>query len=420
MPSLSRILAFLASLGAAALFGAFALFIGSPVSVPETEEEPDNLAFVDDETEDLELGDPVSDEAETDDSTPDSETSEDGPAAPAPSSSTTTTVGDSNPFGFSTTSTTETPDITLPSQILVPPTTDASQRPTTSSTTSTTASTTSSSSTTTTEATTSTTGSTTTSTTTTTVPTTPPPNERTLVFEENFNSLSPSRWKTEHSTYGDGNNELQCYTPQQVSVANGSLVLTAEKRTETCPNGSTRDVTSGMVRSNGLTFSPGQSIEWRVKLTPTDSANQAGLWPAFWSSGWAGGGWPNGGEWDGFEVMTARNPKRSVFSIHYAKPDGSHGKTGKEVVAGANFSDSWHTFRFDYGTDGVLVWFMDGTEVQRVTNAPTAQGWPAPFDQAMTELKINLALGGNPGALDERALPATYQVDYIRIYDMPS
>ena len=37
----------------------------------------------------------------------------------------------------------------------------------------------------------------------------------------------------------------------------------------------------------------------------------------------------------------------------------------------------------------------------------------------MKELKINLALGGNPGPLDDRALPATYQIDYVRIYDLP-
>ncbi len=49
----------------------------------------------------------------------------------------------------------------------------------------------------------------------------------------------------------------------------------------------------------------------------------------------------------------------------------------------------------------------------------TLQGWPAPFNQSMQELKINLALGGNPGALDDRALPATYQIDYVRIYDLP-
>ncbi|NNF54963.1 MAG: glycoside hydrolase family 16 protein [Acidimicrobiales bacterium] len=241
-----------------------------------------------------------------------------------------------------------------------------------------------------------------------------------LVFAEEFDSFDSTRWTKEHSTYGDGNAELQCYTPQQVSVTNGNLVLRAETRTETCPNGSTRDVTSGMVRSKGVTFSPGQRIVYRVKLTPDDEENQGGLWPAFWSSGWAGGGWPSGGEWDGFEVMTARSPKRTVFSLHFADPFDQHKKTSKEVVSQTDFSANWHELSFDYGRDGAMIWRMDGVVVQTVNDADTKQGWPAPFNQAMTELKINLALGGSPGPLDSRALPATYQVDYVRIYDLPN
>lgn len=44
-----------------------------------------------------------------------------------------------------------------------------------------------------------------------------------LVFAEEFDSFDATRWTKEHSTYGDGNAELQCYTPQQVSVASGNF-----------------------------------------------------------------------------------------------------------------------------------------------------------------------------------------------------
>lgn len=260
-----------------------------------------------------------------------------------------------------------------------------------------------------------TTGSPTTATPTTVTPTTAEPAGPQLIFAEEFDSFNSNIWTKENSTYGDGNNELQCYIHDMVSVANGRLVLRAEARTETCPNGSTRDVVSGMVRSRGVQFAPGQSIEFRVKLTPDDETNQSGLWPAFWSSGWAGG-WPAGGEWDGLEVMTANNPKRSVYSIHYANSAGQHGKTSKELVSPEDFSAAWHIIKFDYGDEGVLTWYMDGNVVSVIDSADTIQGYPAPFDQAMTELKINLALGGSPGPLDLRALPATFEVDYIRIY----
>ncbi len=248
-----------------------------------------------------------------------------------------------------------------------------------------------------------------------TLPALPPLGD--LIWAEDFNTLDPSIWNVEHSTFGDGNSELQCYTPAQVSVKDGHLVLLAENRSVQCPNGQVRAQTSGMLRTQALTLSPGQSIEWKVKLTPADDTNQEGLWPAVWSSSWAGGKWPTGGEWDGFEVMTANSPDRVSYGIHFADQNGSHDKKSREIF-GDQFSDEWHEFRFDYGRGGTLVWYMDGIETHRVTDAPTLQGYPAPFDQTMTELRINLALGGNPGPLNPLALPATLEVDYIRVSEL--
>lgn len=239
-----------------------------------------------------------------------------------------------------------------------------------------------------------------------------------IIWEDHFETLDMTRWKLEHSTYGDGNNERQCYRPENVSILNGKLVLRAVRETYTCPNGSTRTVTSGMVRSQGLNVEPGQAIEFRVKLTPADSQNQEGLWPAVWASGWAGGGWPLGGEIDWLEVMTANSPRRSVYTVHYQEADGGHGKTGNEIYGQDNFSDAWHTVRFDYGVGGILTWYLDGVQVHQVTDASTMQGWPSPFNEATKEIKINLALGGNPGPLNDAALGeagATFEIDFIKV-----
>jgi beta-glucanase (GH16 family) len=247
------------------------------------------------------------------------------------------------------------------------------------------------------------------------------PSSGKVVWEENFNSLDESTWRIEHSTYGDGNNELQCYRPENVSVRDGKLVLRAVTENYTCPNGETRRVTSGMIRSQGVTFSPGQAIEFRVKLNPADPDDQSGLWPAVWSSGWAGGGWPRGGELDYLEVMTAENPNRAMFSMHYADASGSHKLKNRGVIGDRYFSDDWHTIRFEYGRNGVLVWFLDGVEAFRVDDAPTLQGYPAPFDQSIGEIKVNLALGGRPGPLSDRAVGsqgASFEVDFIRILEI--
>ncbi len=249
--------------------------------------------------------------------------------------------------------------------------------------------------------------------------TTRPPSGQ-VVWQDNFDQLNAGTWSREHSTYGDGNNELQCYRPENVSVRNGKLVLKAVTETYTCPGGDTRQVTSGMIRSSGVTFSPGQSLEFRVKLTPNDPTDQGGLWPAVWSSGWGGGGWPAGGELDYIEVMTAEDPNRVMSSMHYSGLDGSHEHQNRGAYLGKNFSADWHVIRFDYGRNGVLVWWLDGQESFRVESAATMQGYPAPFDQQIGEIKINLALGGRPGPLAPGALGtgssgATFEVDYIRI-----
>jgi hypothetical protein len=242
-----------------------------------------------------------------------------------------------------------------------------------------------------------------------------------VVWQDDFSSFDSSKWKLEHSTYGDGNNELQCYRPENVSVSGGKLVLRAVTETYTCPSGSTRQVTSGMVRSKGVTFSPGQAIEFRVKLTPADRDNQGGLWPAVWASGWGGGGWPAGGEMDWLEVMTAINPNRAMFSMHYADQSGNHKLQNKGVIGSDYFSDDWHTIRFDYGYGGKLTWYLDGQVAFQVNSAETLQGYPAPFDETVREIKINLALGGSPGPLSSGAVGsrgATFEVDYIRILDL--
>ncbi len=237
------------------------------------------------------------------------------------------------------------------------------------------------------------------------------------VWSEEFNSLDTSRWKLEDNS-NFGVNEEQCYFARNVSVRDGKLVLVGKNENVTCKDGP-RTQTSGMIRGQDFSFSPGQAIEFRVKLTPADQNNQAGLFPAVWSSGWAGS-WPLGGEFDFLEVMTANNPTRPFFSMHYQDPSGQHVVNNKFFKLGENFTNDWHTVRVEYRT-GDLRWFINGNLAHTVNQANTAQGWPAPFDRTIRDLRINLALGGRPGPLDPRALGsqgATFEMDYIRVFNL--
>lgn len=245
--------------------------------------------------------------------------------------------------------------------------------------------------------------------------------EPTLVWQDEFTSLNSSVWRPEHSTYGDGNNELQCYTPNNVTVRDGALVLKAKKETYTCPNGSTRHVTSGMVRG-AVHFEYGQRIEFRVKVNPADENDQRGLWPALWASSWNGGGWPTGGEFDWLEYV-GTTPTRANHAIHYADSTGRHRHVSKAIETGEKFSDRWHTIGFDWTDD--LVWYLDGKEVQRIDpDTIGAKGNPfGPNARPVTQIKLNFALGGNwPGPLGPTTVDSkgttNFAIDYVRIYDL--
>ena len=81
-------------------------------------------------------------------------------------------------------------------------------------------------------------------------PTNPPPQSWKLTFSDEFqgSSLDTSKWTPEHSTYGDGGGSIHCNTPDNVSVADGALVIEGRKEQVRCPNngGIDRDYSTGM------------------------------------------------------------------------------------------------------------------------------------------------------------------------------
>ena len=112
-----------------------------------------------------------------------------------------------------------------------------------------------------------------------------------VVLDEGFDgeTLDRSQWNTCHWWDDEGctiasNDELEWYRPEQVTVADGTLRLTAATNRYEASDGNTYDVTSGMVTTGptphdnnakvAITFG---SVEVRFKA-PTGR----GLWPAIW------------------------------------------------------------------------------------------------------------------------------------------
>lgn len=123
-----------------------------------------------------------------------------------------------------------------------------------------------------------------------------------LIWQDLFDEghLDTNVWNVEVRDDGGGNNELQYYIKDNVSVGNdgqgnGCLIITAKRQRY-----GSKDFTSGRLTTQGrMRFCHGK-LEASIKLPKT--AN--GLWPAFWLLGDDIGrnNWPNCGEIDVLEM----------------------------------------------------------------------------------------------------------------------
>lgn len=242
----------------------------------------------------------------------------------------------------------------------------------------------------------------------------PTPSPDKVLLDESFDSgrLDRSVFNTCH-WWADGgctiasNDELEWYVPEQVTVADGELRLTAAEEAVRGTDGRPYDFRSGMVTTGPpprdeeapakLAFTYG-SVEARVK-TPAGQ----GLWPAFWLLPADRESRP---EIDVLEVL-GDDPGELVMHLH-PRDRGAESPSRSYRVPGPNFAEAWHTIRLDW-TPKKLEFFVDDVRVWRVT------GKQVP-DEPMYVV-LNLAVGGvYPGPPDENTkFPATFAIDYLKI-----
>lgn len=272
-----------------------------------------------------------------------------------------------------------------------------------------------------------------------------------LVMADEFSgsALNTNQWKALHNTYGDGNLEEACLTPGNVTVSGGTLKITAKRENVRCPNASSTDAfTSGFIntRDRGHYYPAFGKYEMRAKLP-----HGQGLWPAFWLRHRAGSGTA---EPDVMEYFHASMPGYTSQTLHLPAEVGSNvtkKNTFLESPAGAS---GWHTW-------GLEITPVDGDETRAkftfyqngaVTNTyiPTKFGWLNNYDKnAMFDVAINLAVGGrwaghpdddlaysrylgvclkprngtppcDASGVNRAVFPATYEVDYVRVYALQS
>jgi beta-glucanase (GH16 family) len=242
------------------------------------------------------------------------------------------------------------------------------------------------------------------------------------IWAEEFNgpTLDTSTWTYDVGGSGFGNQELQFYSarPENVSIQNGSLVITARRESY-----SGKLFTSARLKTHGrLAFRYGH-LEARVKIPNL----QNGLWPAFWLLGQNIGQqtWPKCGEVDILEMghkdaITAGVVNRRVFAAAHWDYNNSYASYGNNLNVFFNLNDAYHTYALDWtpqmltaSLDGAPFWQMGITD----PNASLEE-----FHQPMF-IVLNLAVGGinfvqitDPAQITA-PFPAPMYIDYLRLYD---
>jgi len=224
------------------------------------------------------------------------------------------------------------------------------------------------------------------------------------VWADEFNgtAVNTANWAFETGGGGWGNNEKQYYQASNATVANGELVITARKQAV-----GGMPYTSARLKTQGLKQFTYGRMEARIKV-PLGQ----GLWPAFWmlGSNISSGSWPYCGEIDIMEQINADS--RCYGTAHW--DSNGHAQYGQSTAMSAN---TYHVYSVEWTPD-YIRWFVDGAKYNEMT-ITNGTGGTEEFQRPFF-LLLNLAVAGDwPGqTVDESKLPATMNVDYVRVYQL--
>lgn len=261
-----------------------------------------------------------------------------------------------------------------------------------------------------------------------------------LVWQDLFDgdALDETVWNIEVNGNGGGNNELQYYRRENVSVgkdeASGrnALILTAKREKY-----SSKEFTSGRINSkNKKAFMYGK-IEASIKLPKT--AN--GLWPAFWLMGndYDQVGWPRCGEIDILEMGNSNGIRNNTQDRYFNGAchwgfykDGAYPNYAKASTWSYSLQDDeYHLFTIIWDEKKISMYvdmdkYPDTKAYYEMGITGDDSDWSvAKYFHHDFFILFNLAVGGNfPGihkasgitAIPDEGGSASMYVDFVKVY----
>ncbi len=264
-----------------------------------------------------------------------------------------------------------------------------------------------------------------------------PPREidgMTLVWHDEFNYTGKpdsTSWRYEKGFVR--NQELQWYQSDNANCSDGRLLIEARRERIKNPNYNPQrqdwrsveyaEYSSSSIQTRGFHQFQFGRFEIRAKIDTTK-----GSWPAIWTLG-TSGGWPGGGEIDIMEFYRSSYREEKEIPIILANIAwlGSQGRgakwnTGKKSVTEFTSKDpdwvkKYHIWRMDWNKDSISLYIDDLLlNSQKLSETTNPDGFN-PFLQPHY-LLLNLAIGGQGKDPGKSKFPITYEVDYVRVYQV--
>ncbi|MBP5355301.1 MAG: family 16 glycosylhydrolase [Prevotella sp.] len=233
-----------------------------------------------------------------------------------------------------------------------------------------------------------------------------------LVWHDEFNEgteLNKADWTHEVQGSGWVNHELQNYvnhlTPngnEVTSVSGGTLKIHCYKEGN--------KIYSGRVYAKVKEGWKYGYIEASIKLP-----KGKGTWPAFWMMPVNFRSWPADGEIDIMEEV-GYHPNYVSSSLHANAHVHSNGTQVTHEMYCAGAEGEFHTYAILWTAKNITTYVDGKVQLSYDNRGLGRDDWP--YDDPFYII-FNLAWGGDWGGaqgVDENALPATMEVDYVRVF----